>query len=263
MRRLVLGLAAAVMADGAQAAPRVVSLDQCADQYVLALSPREAIVGLSPRAVAPDSYLRDKAAGLPRIRATAEDVLAARPTVVVRSWGGSPALDAALARRGVRTLKIEEAAGFDDVRANVRRVAAGLDARAAGEAIFAGMDAKLAGGRGAWRGAKGLYLTSALFSAGHGTLIDAMLRAAGIDPVVPRSGYAAVSLERLTLSPPSLLVLGFFEGTSLSRWAPGRTASFQRLAAHSRRVTLPATILGCPAWFAADGVEALAKAAPR
>jgi iron complex transport system substrate-binding protein len=50
------------------------SLDQCADQYVLALSPRSAIAALSTRARNPDSYLRAQAAGLPEKRATIESV---------------------------------------------------------------------------------------------------------------------------------------------------------------------------------------------
>ena len=69
--------AALALAGPAQAAPRVMSLDQCADQYVLALSPREAIVGVSPRVDDRDSYLRAMSAGLPQRRASAEAVLAA------------------------------------------------------------------------------------------------------------------------------------------------------------------------------------------
>ena len=70
---------------------RVMSLDQCADQYVLALASRGSIVGVSYRAGDPDSYLRDQAVNVPRRRATAEAVLAVRPDVVVSYWGGDAA----------------------------------------------------------------------------------------------------------------------------------------------------------------------------
>ena len=115
--------AALALAGPAQAAPRVMSLDQCADQYVLALSPREAVVGVSPRVDDRDSYLRAMSAGLPQRRASAEAVLAARPDVVVRYWGGDARLTRTLERRGVRVVKIKEAQDFRDVSANVRRVA--------------------------------------------------------------------------------------------------------------------------------------------
>ena len=259
-------LAAAVaLAAPAQAAPRVMSLDQCADQYVLALSPREAIVGVSPRVDDRDSYLRAQAAGLPQRRASAEAVLAARPDVVVRYWGGDARLTATLERRGVRVVKIDEAEGFDDVAANVRRVAEALNRRAAGEAIVRRMDAQLAASKGAWGGQSALYLTPSGFTAGEGTLINAVLAAAGLRSAPGRPGYAPVSLERLVMQPPARLVLGFFDdfATAMERWGPGRHRVLDRLARERTIGSLPGSIAGCPGWFAADGALMLARAARR
>ncbi len=147
---LIVGLAAVTGPVAAQTAPRrVMSLDSCADQYVLALAPREAIIGVSPRADAPDSFLRAKAAGLPQRRTTMEAVLGARPEVVVRQWGGDARLTAAIARRGVRTVGLGDATDFDGVRVNVRRVAQALDRQPEGEALLARMDADLARAAGA------------------------------------------------------------------------------------------------------------------
>ena len=50
-------------------------------------------------------------------------MLAARPQVVVREWGGDPALIRRLEARGVRVIGIDDAADFDGVRTNIRRVA--------------------------------------------------------------------------------------------------------------------------------------------
>ena len=52
LRSLLIAAALASISSSALGAPRVVSLDQCADQYVLALSERTAIAGLSFRAEA-------------------------------------------------------------------------------------------------------------------------------------------------------------------------------------------------------------------
>ena len=259
-------LAAAVaLAAPAQAAPRVMSLDQCADQYVLALSPREAIIGVSPRVDDRDSYLRAQAAGLPQRRASAEAVLAARPDVVVRYWGGDARLTTTLERRGVRVVKIDEAEGFDDVAANVRRVAEALDQRAAGEAIVTRMDAQLAASKGAWGGQSALYLTPSGFTAGEGTLINAVLAAAGLRSAPGRPGYAPVSLERLVMQPPARLVLGFFDdfATAMERWGPGRHRVLDRLTQERSIGALSGSIAGCPGWFAADGALMLARAARR
>ena len=73
---LTAALAALAFAGPALAAPpTVMSLDSCADQYVLALSPRASSVGLSARADDHDSYMRASARGLPVRRATTEAVL--------------------------------------------------------------------------------------------------------------------------------------------------------------------------------------------
>jgi iron complex transport system substrate-binding protein len=243
----------------------VFSLDQCADQFVLALAPRSDIVGLSDRADDADSYLRAQARGLPLRRASLEAVLATRPDIVVRNWGGDELMARRLKARGVQVVAIEDASDFEGVRANVRRVATALGRPAAGEALVARMDRELAQARGAWGGRRALYLTPGGFTAGRQTLVGAMLAAAGLVDTAPSPGFASVSLERMAADPPDGFVLGFFDRASMpmQRWSMGRRAVFQRLAAGRTLARLPGAILGCPAWFAADGARDLAAAAPR
>ncbi len=243
---------------------RVLSLDQCADQYVLALSPRANIVGLSNRALNGDSYLRRQAEGLPRNRADIETVLAARPDVVVRWWGGEPRALVALARRGVTVVHLEDAADFAGVRRNVRAVGAALRQAPAAERLIVAMNRRLAAAAGAWRGRPGLYLTSGGATAGSGTLVDAMMRAAGLRNAEGREGFQTVSLERLVAHPPAAIIQGFFDsaGASAQSWSFGRHRVLRRLLAGHTLVSLPSAILACPAWFAADGVQMIAKAAP-
>jgi iron complex transport system substrate-binding protein len=255
-----LGLA--LLATPAAAAPRVYSLDQCADQYVLALSPRASIVGLSKRADDADAYLRAAAAGLPLRRATTEAVLATRPDIVVRTWGGDARLAATLGRRGVTVVQIDDANDFPSIRRETRKVAAALGNPAGGERLIARMDAELAASAGAWRGAGALYLTPGGFTAGRGTLIDQMLRAAGLTNLARGGGFAPVSLESLAMKPPAAIVEGFFETiyASLARWSPGRHEVVRRIAAQRTVVSLPGTLMGCPAWFSADAVARMAGA---
>jgi iron complex transport system substrate-binding protein len=259
---LVLAAMLAALAHGAGAGTRVFSLDQCADQYVLALSPRADIVGLSKRATNADSYLRAEVGTLPRHRATSESVLAARPAVVIRYWGGDDRLLADLKRRHVRVIVIDDATDFPGIRVNVRRVAAALDGRGAGEGLIARMDARLAAARGARGGAGALYLTSGGATTGSGTLMDAMLRAAGLTNLAPGRGFHSLSVEALILHPPSALVLGFFGAAEdvFQYWSMGRLEPLRRLAARRAIVSLPASVLGCPAWFTADGSLAIARA---
>ncbi len=261
-----LALAVAVLAGSwAEAAPRVFSLDQCADQFVLALSPRSAIVGLSYRVADADSYLAVWSKGLPQRRATTEAVLAQRPAVVVRFWGGDARLDRTLKAQGIKVIQIDEAADFAGVSANVRKVAGGLGQAPAGERLVATMQADLRAAKGAGRGQATLYLTSGGLTAGPGTLIDAMIVAAGYRNLAARPGYTPVSLEALAIHPPRAVVLGFFDASAMAtnRWSPGRRRLVRDLQGGGSAVVLPAPYLGCPGWFAARGARDLALAARR
>jgi len=258
-----MALALPVASLAASKVPRVLSLDSCADQYVLALAPRGAIVGLSHRAGAADSYMRAASVGLPRRRATVESLVAARPDVVVRHWGGDARLVAALDRRGMRTVRIDDAADFEAVRANVRRVALALDRKAVGEALIARMDQQLNAATGAWKGDSALYLTPGGYTAGSGTLIDTMLKAAGLSNAARGPFFSAVPLETLAMTPPRAVVLGFFDQTPTGsdRWGPGRHAALKRATRERTIASLPGAVVGCPAWFAAEGSLMLARAA--
>ena len=260
------GMAAALvlaLAGAAAAGPRVVSLDQCADQFVLALAPRGDIAGLSYRAVAPDSFLRRSARGLPLMRADLESVLAARPAVVVREWAGDPQMIRRLEARGVRTVGIDDANDFAGVRANIRKVAAALGRAPQGEALIARMDSQLAAAKGAWGGRRALYLTPGGFTAGSGTLIGAMMAAAGLTNAARSPGFAPAPLEDLVMHPPDAVVLGFFDSASVSNqhWSLARHPALKAALRGRVASRLPGAILGCPAWFAADGARDLAAAA--
>jgi iron complex transport system substrate-binding protein len=237
---------------------RVMSLDQCADQYVLALVP-EGELALSPRADDPDSWMRDAAAGRARIRPTLEAAVGFQPDVVVRYWGGEPRLLAALEGRGVRVVTIQDATDLDQVRDVIRTVSAGLEQPERGRAMIARMDRRLGGIEPLSRGLA-LYLTAGGFTAGPGTLIGAILGAAGYANLATAPGFSAVSVERIALFPPTRFVLGFFDQIRADWRGPGRHPVVRRAAQGRTAARLPAAALSCPAWFAADAAAILADA---
>ena len=260
-RAAALGAGLLLAAAPAVAGPRVLSLDQCADQYVLALANPEDIAGVSPRADDNDSWLRDQVRDAPRVRATLEGVSAARPDMVVRYWGGDPRLVGALESRGVRVIQISDAQDFDGVRSNIETVAAAMGQTGRGQDLIAGMDRNLVQSRDAWSGEDALYLTTAGWTTGRGSLIDAMMRAAGLRNGWDGPAYAPVSIERLILQPPRRYVLGFFDALRADRRGVGRHPSVRRRTATRAIVSLPGSMLGCPAWFVADGSRRIARAA--
>lgn len=247
------------MAGVAEARPlRVMALDQCADQYVLALRP-DADLALSPRADDPDAWLREASVGRPRVRPTLEAAIGFRPDVVVRYWGGEPRMLARLEADGVRVLTIEDVADFNGVRSDIRVVAQGLGVPARGEALIARMDRTLAAAAPAADAPErsALYLTAGGFTAGQGTLVDAILAAAGFSNAAAAPFFAPVSVERIALFPPARFVLGFFDQARGDWRGPGRHPVVQRAARGRVAARLPAAALTCPAWFAADAAMML------
>jgi iron complex transport system substrate-binding protein len=182
---------------------------------------------------------------------------------VVRLWGGDARLSNALRTKGVTPVALDDAADFDGVRANVRKVAAALDRRPQGEALLARMDAQLASAAGAGKGRPALYLTPGGYTSGAGTLIDAMLKAAGYSNASKAVAFAPVSLEQMVMKPPMAVVLGLFDlmKAGSDHWGPGRHAALRKAMAGRVVASLPAAVVGCPAWFAADGGAMLARAA--
>ncbi len=252
--RAVVVAAGVLIAGSAEARPlRVMSLDQCGDQYAMALSP-DATLALSPRADDPDSWMKAKASLYRRVRPTLEAAIAFQPDVVVRYWGGEPRLLAALERRGVRVLTIDDATTMEGVRANVIKVAEGLGERRRGDALVVSMDERLDEARPASGQARSsaLYLTPGGFTAGKGTLVDAILTAAGFANLAMSPGYAPVSVERMALSPPKRFILGFFDLFRSDWRGPGRHPIVRGAAKGRVAARLPASALTCPAWFAAD-----------
>ena len=255
---LVVG-AVLSLAGPARAEPlRILSLDQCADQYALALAQPDDRLFLSPRADDSDSHLREAAAGHPRVRPTLEAALIARPDVVVRYWGGEPRLLAALERRGVRVATIEDAADFDGVRQNVRNVAAELGRNAEGAVLLEEMDARLERAAAAGASGSALYMTPGGFTAGDQTLVGAVLRAAGFSSAAESPWFAPVSVERLLFEPPARFVLAFYERVRADWRGAGRHPALRRLMGRRETVSLPGSLMGCPAWFAAEAAERLA-----
>ena len=255
MRRAVILCAIALLTGGSafgQDAPRVVSLDYCADQYVLALADRDQIQAVSVQAGDAHSALRDRAEGLPRVRDAAEDVIALDPDLVVRSYGGGARARAYYARLGVDVHDLGYANDFDDVRAMIRRTADALGHPERGAALIAQMNADLAAAAQGPR-QSALYMTPSGVTAGSGTMIDALLEAANFENAAARDGAAgwrSLPLERLIDQEPDLVVTAFFDGASAPKdsWAMARHPVFQDLFERAVRVEIDGAAVSCSAW---------------
>jgi iron complex transport system substrate-binding protein len=240
---------------------RVVSLDYCADQFVLKFADRAAIAALSPDATRSFSYMRAEAEGMPSVRPSAEEVLALQPGLVVHSYGGGPALEAALERAGVRVRQIGWGDGFDAIRMNMTAAATALGHPERGAAAIAAFDARL-GAVAPARGVSALYVTSGGVTSGPDGMIGALFDAAGLTNMQTRPGWNPIPVERLAREQPQVVATAFFDGAVRGQdfWSAARHPVVTQAINSRPQARLDAATVSCGGWFAADAVEALAAA---
>ncbi len=242
---------------------RIVSLDFCADQYVLELVQRQRILAVSPDAGREFSYLRERAAGLPTVRPVAEDVIVLEPDLVVRTYGGGPRAPALFERAGIPVHNVGWAEDIAAILAAVTETAAVLGSPEQGVAVTDHMRRRLAAVRQAATGAEALYMTPAGVTSGPGSLIHEMLIAAGLDNFQARPGWGSIPLERLAYERPDLIAAGFFDSLTNHPhgWSPTRHPVAQRQLRERPLVPVEGAWTACGGWFLMDAVEALATAA--
>lgn len=264
MRWFVCALAL-LCASPVWAAPqRIVSLDYCADQFVLALADRSQIAALSRGSRRDDSYYRTRARGIPQTRGTLEEVLSLRPDIVVRNWGGPWDAEAVYARFGIPVLQVGDTPDLVAARNDLLEASRALASTQRGEALAHEFDVRLARLRGlpAPERPEVLYLSSGGAVAPRGVMMDSVIAAAGGRNVIEGTSWQVLPLERLVQVPPALVALGFFESgrTEVNAWSPSRHPTLRRALANARTVSLAPATISCEAWYAIDAAEVIAAA---
>lgn len=280
-------------------AQRIVSLDFCADQYVLKFVERDRILAVSPDAGREFSYMRDAAVGLPTVRPVAEDVIALKPDLVVRSYGGGPRASLLFERAGVPVYNLRWAQDIDEIQQVIGEAARALGSPEQGFAVAGEMGTRLASlrssggasgrvdtsgsGGGSDRddantsGSNGassdgdantgagradvLYMTPTGVTSGPGSLIHEMLTAAGLENFQTRPGWWPIPLERLAYEQPDLLAVAFHESLAdhPHAWSAIRHPVAQALLDRETVVPIEGAWTACGAWFLMDAVESLAR----
>lgn len=252
---------------GVASAAGWVSLDVCADQYLLAVAGTEQIAALSPTAATAASPLRARAASLPSHRGDTETLVWLRPAGVVSVFPVSSRMRDALQRLGIRHLALDAAPSFDQVFANLTSVGNALQrerqAQAVADRARESLNRLPAPPEAPVRA---LYVTPGGVSAGSETFVHAMLTRAGfINQTAEYGGrhWPAVRLESVVTDLPDVLVRGFvdLESNAVNLWGLFQHRAWQRIARRTPVIDLPAASVSCPGWSAIDGIRSLAQAA--
>jgi iron complex transport system substrate-binding protein len=248
--------------EGTATPQRIVSLDYCADQYVLKFVARNRILALSPDAEKDFSYMRSAASGIRQVRSSTEDILVLKPDLVVRSYGGGPHATAFLERAGIPVLNVGWASGLDGVMSNVQTMADGLGASEQGKQVVADMQARLDAVSSKSRNQSMLYLTPAGVTTGPGSMIHELISAAGFENYETDAGWRSIPLEELVYSKPDTIAAAYFQNRASQpdAWSSMRHPIAQRQLASQDVVQLDGAWVSCGGWYLMDAVEALAAA---
>lgn len=258
-------------ASASYAAPpkRIVSLNVCTDQILVALVPRERIAAVTYLATDPTISASPSAfAGIATSRGDAEDVLARDPDLVLANPFSTPATVDLLRRLGRRVVVTPFPQDIASVRRAIIEIAAAVEEPGAGARLVSSFDERIARVRSETR--KAVRQPSALvyqvnnYVAGSGTLVDEALSIAGFRNGA--SGMSAVAngqtdLETIVTTPPELMVLATRPEDYLT--TVGDNLRHPALQAMMRRI--PSIVLPWPLWLCgtqhiATAIERLAEA---
>lgn len=192
---------------------RIVSLNLCTDQLLMALVEPERIASITWLArTQGDPAQRPLALRLPANRGSAEEVLAAQPDLVLAGRFTTAATRALLRRAGVPMLEVDAPQDWEGIRRVTREVALAVGVPARGEELLARMDESLAAAAVArpavpvravgWSGA-------AEDVPGADTLFNTILTTAGATNIAAGAhGVRTFDLEQVVRARPQVLLRG-------------------------------------------------------
>lgn len=256
---------------GGAAAPqrphRIVSLNLCADQLLMALADRDQIAGLTWLSANP-MLSADAAAGLtyPRHHGSAEAVLALRPDLVIASRFTAPDEVAAVRRAGVPLLMLPVPATIAQVEAQIAEVAAAIGQPQRGAAINRDIAASLAAAPPAGKPPlRAIVVSPNGFTVGAGSLADDVMQKAGLVNLAAEqglAGYDRVPLERIARAGADLLIFDADpDGAPALAGELRHHPALIRLAAQASLVDMPSKYWTCGGPGVATAVRLLSAAA--
>jgi iron complex transport system substrate-binding protein len=251
-RWFVLGAAMAAAAPAAGAPQRIVSLNKCADQILVALVDPVRIASVSPIGTDELSFLAEKLASLPTNSGRGESILLTDADLVIAGPFEGRARRDLLTRQGFTIVVLDPWTSLEEGKAQIRALALRLDVVAAGERLVADIEAALAESRAIAPPRRVLVLQRRGYTPGSTSILDEVLRHMGLTPHtdrlrLPQGGI--VSIERLVADPPDYLLMGEGEDATDQGSALLRHPALTAAVPPERRLYLPArlTICGGPA----------------
>ncbi|MDK2761684.1 MAG: ABC transporter substrate-binding protein [Sphingopyxis sp.] len=190
---------------------RIVSINLCADQLVLALADRDQIAGLTKNATdAAMSGEAEKARGIPLLSNSAEQILAIDPDLIVGMPASRSAALRVLPQQDYPLLDLATANTLEEIHASIRATAAAVGHPDRGAALIARMQGELAGLPKPGKGRVAAYYQRRGYMTGTDTLIDELMGRVGLVNLAGKLGkppLSQLSLEEMVAAQPDFLIV--------------------------------------------------------
>lgn len=246
---------------------RIVSINLCADELLLRLADRERIASVTWWARdAGDSNVAALAKGVPANHGLAEEIMALRPDVVLAGVYSPQNTIDILRRLGVHVVQFDVPNSLDDVRFEIRRLAAAIGEQARGETLIAEIDARFAAlaPQAHAPPLRAVVLRPNGITAGKASLVEDIMRRAGLENLaaeLDKGNYLQIPLEAVALQGADIVIVdGESDGPpSLAT----ETLNHPVVAALGRRVrivSMPAKLWTCGGPNLVDAAQRLIAA---
>jgi iron complex transport system substrate-binding protein len=261
---LVLALALFNSATGAAGLPRIVSMNVCSDQLLLSLADPEQILGLSRFSRdAWQSFAADKARRFPILFGGAEDVLVAKPDIVVASLFDKRSTRELLKANGLNLVEFTVPRTLDEVKQQILEMGEVVQHPDRAALAIARLDAAIARARQAVTDHhyRVLPLSRRGWVSGSESLVSSLLTETGLLNQAANLGLATggfASLEAIVqLKPDFLLVADAGDRAEDDGRAFLLHPVLARLYPPDKRIVLPERLTVCGGAMLADALDAL------
>jgi iron complex transport system substrate-binding protein len=254
---------------------KIVSLAPSNDDILCALVDEHRITALSRYSQDPDTSNVSDVSTRIGVRAghDPEQIIALHPDLVLAVSHTDIELRTLLFQSGIPVVTLTQFHSFGDIESNIRLIARAVGEESKAETIVAEMDRRLETAKPRLRpqasGMRVLYLAPGIFTAGSGTAIHEILRAAGVRDAAAEAGIAGnvkIDPEQITRIAPDCILIGYgYQQSAGFRESLQNNPQLASVSAikQGKIVELPARNVFAVSQHVADSVELLVESVNR
>lgn len=238
---------------------RVVSIDYCADQYVLKFIDKQNIAAISYDADKDFSFMRDHAIGIKKIRANTEEILSANPDIVIKTYAGSRNLKKILDSLNIKLLTLPNPVNLKEIKEvlNIMREVSADDKKV--NDVLKNIESYIKGFKKNNKNISAIYLSPAGMTAGAGTLIDNLFKVSGLINYQTKTGWTSLPLEKIINKKPNVIVYSSFKSLENhpDAWNPLRHPVIKTQLKSVPTINLKPSVTSCGGWFFLEALNIL------